>query len=110
MLSVQATIAAACYAILMLATQATARRPVGEALKALGACVVSALVGVCVLNCYVTGGCHALAWALSAILAVTAAGAVAMATAHKETLIVRDQGRPKASAESLAFAAVTHAT
>ena len=88
-LSPQASLAAACYAVLFLATQPSK----------VAAAVAAAAVAVYAINCYVVGGCHWLAWAVAALLAVTAGGAAfaALGLQRREDLVVRGEGRPVAS-------------
>lgn len=95
MISTQASIAAACYAIVILTTRLTGKeRLSAKALNVAGA-VVAAFVGVCIINCYVSGDCGFLAWAFTGILVMATVASLGLvygdvAARKKETLIIRD--------------------
>lgn len=99
MLTTQAAIAAACYAIVILMTRLTAKEQLSaKALHVAGA-TLAAFVGVCVINCYVTGSCGLLSWAFTGILVLATVAALSLVwtdARKKETLIILDN-RPHES-------------
>jgi hypothetical protein len=95
MISTQASIAAACYAIVILTTRLSGKERLStKALNVAGA-VVAAFVGVCVINCYVSGDCGVLAWAFTGMLLLATTASLALVygdvvARKKENLVVRD--------------------
>lgn len=96
MISTQASIAAACYAVVILTTRLNGKeRLSAKALNVAGA-VVAAFVAVCIMNCYVSGDCGLLAWAFTGILVLATLASLGLvygdvvAARKKETLIIRD--------------------
>lgn len=104
--SAQATIAAACYAVLILTTQLAAVKPPRRRVLEVAALAVSGFVFACVMNCYVTGGCGLLAWVAALGIVLSAASAVVMAFGAErhverfaERLIVRRADRSARASE-----------
>lgn len=91
--STQASIAAACYAVVILSAAVAVKDTVGAKVMGAAAASVGAFISVCVINCYVVGGCGLLAWVFAGIVVLAMAGALMMAYDGKtETLIYRDGG------------------
>lgn len=95
MLSTQASIAAACYAIVILTTRLTGKEQLSAKVLEVAGAVVAAFVGVCVINCYVSGDCGVLAWAFTGLLLLATVSSLVLvyrdvAARKKETLILRD--------------------
>lgn len=94
MLTTQASIAAACYAIIILTTRLTAKEKMSSKALHIAGGGVAAFVAVCIINCYVTGDCGVLAWAFTGLLMLAAVGALGIvytdATGKNEGLIIRD--------------------
>ena len=95
MLSTQASIAAACYAIVILTTRLNGKERLSAKALSVAGAVMAAVVGVCVINCYVSGDCGLLAWAFTGVLLLATVASLALvhgdvAARKKETLILRD--------------------
>ncbi len=91
LVTTQATLAAACYAVLIATAAAASKESLGAKLVGAIAASVGAFVSVCMINCYVTGGCGLLASVAAGVLVVALAGALLMAFDGKtETLVYRD--------------------
>jgi hypothetical protein len=91
--STQASIAAACYAVVILSAAIAAKDKLGVKVMGAAAASVGAFISVCVINCYIVGGCGLLAWVFAGVLVLATAGALMMAYDGKtETLIYRDGG------------------
>lgn len=91
--STQASIAAACYAVVILSAAIAVKDTLNAKILGAAAATVGAFISVCVINCYIVGGCGLLAWVFAGILVLATAGALMMAYDGKtETLIYRDGG------------------
>ena len=89
--STQASIAAACYAVVILSAAIADKESVGAKVVGAAAASVAAVISVCIINCYVVGGCGLLAWVFAGVLVLATGGALMMAFDGKtETLVYRD--------------------
>jgi len=88
----QASIAAGCYAVIVLSVAIAVKDSLGHKVMAAAAASVGAFISVCVINCFVTGGCGLLAWAYTGVLLLALAGSLMMVFDGRtvETLIYRD--------------------
>lgn len=75
----QASIAAACYAVIILVVAISTKDTLGTKIMGSIAAAVGAVVSVCVINCFVTGGCGILSWAYAAVVVLALLGALKMA-------------------------------
>lgn len=98
MISTQASIAAACYAVVILTTRLNGKERLSASALNVAGAVVAAIVGVCIINCYVSGDCGVLAWAFTGILLLATVASLALVygdvvARKEENLILRDDGR-----------------
>ena len=75
----QASIAAACYAVIVLVVAIVSNDSLSTKVVGSIAATVGAVVSVCVINCFVTGGCGILSWAYAAVVVIALIGALKMA-------------------------------
>lgn len=75
----QASIAAACYAVIILVVAMSTKDALSTKIVGSIAATVGAVVAVCVINCFVTGGCGILSWAYAAVVVLSLLGALKMA-------------------------------
>ena len=98
-LSIQANIAAACYAVIIVTAMLGSKTSVSNKVFYSVVPVLFAIIAVCVINCYTSGGCGVLAWLFAGLMIVSAAGTILMVVDHttrpkRETLVFTGNNRP----------------